>query len=164
MDDHWSEQYEETAKRLELLGINDAADDIRVLVDGLKQYEDENKKHDMQQAPRYLTHQDVLNSNLPQHVELPAEYFGIGVGPGSFDPQLMYLHALAVRNHAFSGMVPYETKSWVVLWLLDHVDWDKLNLIPQTCSKCGRDLHGFKSSGFPKVHLCRYCDPDADSE
>jgi hypothetical protein len=131
MPEHWSEQYEETAKRMELLGHHEASDDIRTLVDALKQYEHEEKERlePPLSAPRFLTTKDVLDSDyFPERVDFPKEYFPADVGPGSFDPRLLYAHALTIRASSVGGMIPYETKCWVILWLLDHVDWHRVKV------------------------------------
>lgn len=63
---------------------------------------------------------EVKRSNLPEYVEIPIEYYPKGVGPGGFSPQTMYMHALAEQK---SLLHEHVMKSWVILWLLDHVDW-----------------------------------------
>lgn len=131
MDKNWEEQYEDTAKRLELLGDSSAAEDIRTLVSALTDCiseRDSKEKKNPRWAPRFLTPKDALDSDLPDKVEFTKEYFPLGVGPGSFDPKLMYAHALTMRASSVGGILPYETKSWVILWLLDHVDWEHLNV------------------------------------
>lgn len=72
---------------------------------------------------------------LPDHVELPLDYFPLGIGPGGFSPRTMYIHALAQNKSKYVNEM--ETKSWVVLWLLDHVDWDKVE--NKTFRKAGSD-------------------------
>lgn len=129
--EHWSEQYEETAKQLkaeaddatpgESVGLlNRAADDILTLVDGLKRHEEAVPFSD---GPRYESLDDLKKSNLPTHVEFPRNYFPKGIGPGSFDPQMLYLHALALQVSMIHESMQ---KSWMIIWLLDHIDWDKI--------------------------------------
>lgn len=82
--------------------------------------------------PKYNTLDELTVSELPIHVEFPQDYFPKGIGPGSFDPQLMYLHALACQQ----GMIhTIEQKSWVLIWLLDHVDWDNVKHTHQTAMR-----------------------------
>ena len=61
--------------------------------------------------------------NLPDHVEIPIEYYPDGIGPGGFSPSTMRLMAVAYNRGRIHEM---ENKSWVIMWLLDNVDWDKV--------------------------------------
>jgi hypothetical protein len=56
----------------------------------------------------------------PEYVEIPMSYFPSGVGPGGFAPQVLRASAEAYQRSLIHDM---EVKSWVVLWLLDHVEW-----------------------------------------
>lgn len=148
INEHWSEQYEATAKMLEAEAndetpgrsvglLNRAADDIKTLVDGLKKREaEEEERLPFSDRPRYSNSEEINVSNLPTHVEYPIGYFPKGIGPGSFDPALMYLSALAYQG----GMLhEYPMKSWSVLWLLDYVDWDKVRQTHQMDFKMEND-------------------------
>lgn len=73
---------------------------------------------------KYKTIEEIKNSDLPDRIEFAEEYFPEGVGPGSFDPQMLYMFALASNAGRINECV---TKSWVILWLLDHVDWQKVS-------------------------------------
>lgn len=137
----WWQQYEQIANKLEaeasdnapaaldlpapLKGLlNVAADDIRTLASGLRQHErEEAERLSYSEAPRWKSLEEIKDSILPSRVEYPMGYYPGGIGPGSFDPELMYLHALACQG----GMIhTIEMKSWSVLWLMDYVDWKKV--------------------------------------
>lgn len=49
--------------------------------------------------------------------EIPQKYFPKGIGPGSFDLELMRAAAKSCNHAVISTNV--EVKPWVLLWLLD---------------------------------------------
>lgn len=65
------------------------------------------------------------DKKLPDHVEIDLSYYPENIGPGGFSPSLMKAHALALnKNPIVFEMQPL--KSWIILWMLDHIDWDKV--------------------------------------
>jgi hypothetical protein len=62
---------------------------------------------------------------LPDHVDIDISYYPPGIGPGGFSPVVMREHAAAYNRLEF-GAHEVQSKTWVILWLLDHVDWDKV--------------------------------------
>lgn len=83
-----------------------------------------------------------IEENIPGYLEIPRGYYPSGIGPGGFSPQTLYASALAYQSGYIHDM---EIKSWVVLWLLDHMDWDnskrKLEIALQTMNRDIRNLY-----------------------
>lgn len=71
-----------------------------------------------------MTMTEIIIDNLPDHVDIDMRYYPDGVGPGGFSPVVLKAHVdmcQLARIHEMDGI-----KSWIVLWLLDHIDWDRI--------------------------------------
>lgn len=66
----------------------------------------------------------ITDNEFPDHVDIDMKYYPDGVGPGGFSPATMKARADMFQRgtmHDMDGI-----KSWVIIWLLDHIDWDRV--------------------------------------